>query len=110
MSHHFCFWDLKQVVEVPNYCWDDIGGLENVTRELQEIIQYPMEHPKKFEKFGISPSKGVLFYGPPRCVRVKQMFVKYYDKARGSAPCILLFDQLDSFAAQRGSSSGDNVT
>lgn len=27
-----------QVVEVPNVSWDDIGGLENVKRELQEVI------------------------------------------------------------------------
>jgi SpoVK/Ycf46/Vps4 family AAA+-type ATPase len=26
-----------QVVEVPNVSWDDIGGLENVKRELQEV-------------------------------------------------------------------------
>ncbi len=45
--------------------WDDIGGLEQVKRELQEVVQYPVEHPEKFEKFGMSPSKGVLFYGPP---------------------------------------------
>ena len=45
--------------------WDDVGGLENVKRELQEVVQYPVEHPEKFEKFGMSPSKGVLFYGPP---------------------------------------------
>lgn len=29
--------------------------------------QYPVEHPEKFEKFGMAPSKGVLFYGPPGC-------------------------------------------
>jgi DNA replication protein DnaC len=33
----------------------------------QEVVQYPVEHPEKFEKFGMSPSKGVLFYGPPGC-------------------------------------------
>ncbi len=33
----------------------------------QELIQYPVEHPEKFEKFGMAPSKGVLFYGPPGC-------------------------------------------
>jgi len=27
-----------QVVEVPNVSWDDIGGLENVKRELQEVF------------------------------------------------------------------------
>lgn len=26
-----------QVVEVPNVSWEDIGGLENVKRELQEV-------------------------------------------------------------------------
>ena len=26
-----------------------------------------MEHPDKFLKFGMTPSKGVLFYGPPGC-------------------------------------------
>ncbi|XP_039772711.1 cell division cycle protein 48 homolog isoform X2 [Panicum virgatum] len=51
----------------PNVSWDDIGGLENVKRELQETVQYPVEHPDKFEKFGMYPSKGVLFYGPPGC-------------------------------------------
>ena len=53
------------MVEVPNVTWDDVGGLDNVKRELQEVVQYPVEHPEKFEKFGMSPSKGVLFYGPP---------------------------------------------
>ncbi|KAF8396532.1 hypothetical protein HHK36_018156 [Tetracentron sinense] len=57
----------ETVVEVPNVSWNDIGGLENVKRELQETVQYPVEHPEKFEKFGMSPSKGVLFYGPPGC-------------------------------------------
>lgn len=55
----------ETVVEVPNVNWDDIGGLEGVKRELQEVVQYPVEHPEKFEKFGMAPSKGVLFYGPP---------------------------------------------
>ncbi len=53
------------MVEVPNVNWADIGGLEGVKRELQEVVQYPVEHPEKFEKFGMAPSKGVLFYGPP---------------------------------------------
>lgn len=57
----------ETVVEVPNVTWDDIGGLLATKKELQEMIQYPVEHPEKFLKFGMSPSKGVLFYGPPGC-------------------------------------------
>merc|ERR1712158_323875 len=32
------------VVEVPTVTWQDVGGLENVQRELQELVQYPVEH------------------------------------------------------------------
>ncbi|KAK7354025.1 hypothetical protein VNO80_19481 [Phaseolus coccineus] len=127
----------ETVVEVPNVSWDDIGGLENVKRELQETVQYPVEHPEKFEKFGMSPSKGVLFYGPPGCgktllakaianecqanfisVKGPELLTMWFgeseanvreifDKARQSAPCVLFFDELDSIATQRGSSVGD---
>ncbi|MCO5567911.1 hypothetical protein L7F22_021607 [Adiantum nelumboides] len=57
----------ETVFEVPNVSGEDIGGLDNVKRELLETLQYPVEHPEKFKKFGMSPSKGVLFYGPPGC-------------------------------------------
>jgi transitional endoplasmic reticulum ATPase len=127
----------ETVVEVPNVSWDDVGGLDNVKRELQETVQYPVEHPEKFEKFGMSPSKGVLFYGPPGCgktllakaianecqanfisIKGPELLTMWFgeseanvreifDKARQSAPCVLFFDELDSIAVQRGSSSGD---
>ncbi|GLT65041.1 hypothetical protein SLA2020_374940, partial [Shorea laevis] len=127
----------ETMVEVPNVTWEDIGGLENVKRELQETVQYPVEHPEKFEKFGMSPSKGVLFYGPPGCgktllakaianecqanfisVKGPELLTMWFgeseanvreifDKARQSAPCVLFFDELDSIATQRGSSVGD---
>jgi transitional endoplasmic reticulum ATPase len=45
----------ETVVEVPTVTWDDVGGLDKVKLE---------EHPEKFLKYGMSPSKGVLFYGP----------------------------------------------
>merc|ERR1711920_76810 len=127
----------ETIVEVPNVTWDDIGGLEEVKKHLNEMILYPVEHPEKFEKFGMSPSKGVLFYGPPGCgktllakaianeCRANFISVKgpelltmwfgeseanvreIFDKARQSAPCVLFFDELDSIASQRGSSVGD---
>lgn len=49
----------------PRVSWDDIGGLEEVKQELQETVQYPVEHPEKFLKYGMQPPKGILLYGPP---------------------------------------------
>ncbi|URD98151.1 cell division cycle protein 48 [Musa troglodytarum] len=132
-----CIREKMDVIEVPNVSWDDIGGLDNVKRELQETVQYPVEHPEKFEKFGMSPSKGVLFYGPPGCgktllakaianecqanfisVKGPELLTMWFgeseanvreifDKARQSAPCVLFFDELDSIATQRGNNVGD---
>ena len=89
-----------------------------------------MEHPEKFEKYGMSPSKGVLFYGPPGCgktllakaiasecqanfisIKGPELLTMWFgeseanvrdifDKARQSAPCVLFFDELDSIAIQ----------
>lgn len=47
----------ETVVEVPQVTWEDIGGLEDVKRELQELVQYPVEHPDKFLKFGMTPPR-----------------------------------------------------
>merc|ERR1712100_393378 len=123
--------------EIPDITWEDIGGLAEVKRELMETVQYPVEHPEKFEKFGMAPSKGVLFYGPPGCgktlmakavanecqanfisVKGPELLTMWFgeseanvrdvfEKARGAAPCVLFFDELDSIAQQRGGSSGD---
>ena len=60
----------ESVVEIPSVSWADIGGLDDVKRELQETVQYPLEHADKFEKFGLKASKGVLLYGPPGCGKV----------------------------------------
>jgi transitional endoplasmic reticulum ATPase len=48
-----------RLVEVPKVSWKD------VKRELQETMLYPVEHPEMFEFFGMEPSRGVLFHGPP---------------------------------------------
>ncbi|KAL5230624.1 hypothetical protein ABZP36_029400 [Zizania latifolia] len=119
------------LVEVPKVSWDDIGGLDDVKRELQEMEQYPVEHPEMFEMFGMSPSRGVLFYGSSGCGKTmmakaiakecKANFISIkgpellsesnirnlFDKARQSASCILFFVELDSIAVKRGNNIGD---
>lgn len=127
----------ETVVEVPDVKWEDIGGLEEVKKNLQEMILYPIDHPDKYQKFGMQPSKGVLFYGPPGCgktllakavanecsanfisVKGPELLTMWFgeseanvrdvfEKARSAAPCVLFFDELDSIGTSRGSSAGD---
>lgn len=124
-------------VEVPNVKWEDIGGLEETKKQLQQMILFPIEHPEKFHKFGMQPSKGVLFYGPPGCgktllakavanecsanfisIKGPELLTMWFgesqanvrdvfDKARAASPCVLFFDELDSIAVSRGGHSGD---
>ncbi|KAL5187059.1 Cell division cycle protein 48 [Glycine soja] len=84
----------ETVVEVPKVSGEDIGGLENVKRELQETVQYPVEHLEKFEKFVRGPELLTMWFGESEA-NVREIF----DKARQSAPCVL-FDELDSIATQ----------
>lgn len=127
----------ETVVEVPTVTWDDIGGLNEVKRELKEMVQYPIQYPELYKQFGLNPSRGVLLYGPPGCgktmlakaianecqsnficVKGPELLTMWFgeseanvreifDKARQAAPCVLFFDELDSIARSRGSSIGD---
>ena len=38
-------------VEMPEVHWDDVGGLEETKKELQEMVLYPVEHPEEYEYF-----------------------------------------------------------
>ncbi|CAF3940041.1 unnamed protein product [Rotaria sordida] len=125
----------KTIVKVPTVKWEDIGGLENVKRELQQLIQYPIEYPERFVELGMSLSRNVLLYGPSGCgktllakaiankCRTNFISVKgsklltmlfceseanicdIFNKAREKEPCVLFFDELDSIAKLRGSSN-----
>jgi len=127
-------------IEIPNIKWEDIGGLEDTKRDLQEMVRYPIEHRGLFERFGMQASRGVLFYGPPGCgktlmakaianecganfisVKGPELLNMYFggseanvrelfDKARAASPCILFFDEMDSIARARGSGGGSSET
>ena len=120
------------LVEVPKVTWNDVGGLEDVKREIIEAVEWPLKYPEKFKKFGIRPPKGVLLYGPPgtgktliakavaneaeaNFISVKgpellskwlgeseKAVRKIFKKARQVAPCIIFFDEIDAIAGMRG--------
>jgi len=49
----------------PSVTFDQVGGMEHHVRALKEMIFLPLVYPELFERFHISPPRGVLFYGPP---------------------------------------------
>jgi len=128
------------LVETPNIGWNDVGGLDNVKRELKEAVEWPLKYPQSFKRLGIRPPKGILLYGPPgtgktllakavakeseaNFIQVKgpsllSMWVgkseegvrKIFERARQVSPCIIFFDEIDSLAGKRGLEHGQKVT
>ena len=45
--------------------FDQIGGLDGHVDKLKEMIFLPLTYPELFERFHITPPRGMLFYGPP---------------------------------------------
>lgn len=123
-------------VERPKVFWKDVGGLEEVKKTLQDNIIVSLKEPQKFYNMGIKPPRGILLYGPPGCgktllaravatesgsnmilVRGPEILSKWvgesekaireiFRKAKTSAPCIVIFDEMDSLARVK---SGEEV-
>ena len=115
-------------VERAKVWWKDVGGLKYAKKTLQDNLIRAINNPDKFVKMGVKPPKGALFYGPPGCgktllarslaaesganmilVRGTEILSKWvgesekaireiFRKAKASAPCIIIFDELDSLA------------
>ncbi|EPY23743.1 hypothetical protein STCU_07497 [Strigomonas culicis] len=49
--------------------WSDIGGLREVKECLYKTLILPYRNPELFERFGLTPTKGMLLYGPPGCAK-----------------------------------------
>ncbi|MEQ2182375.1 hypothetical protein GOODEAATRI_021716 [Goodea atripinnis] len=49
--------------KIPNVCWEDIGGLEHVKKEILDTVQLPLQRPELLS-LGLNRT-GVLLYGPP---------------------------------------------
>jgi len=130
---------LREVlIEIPNVHWDDIGGLEDIKRELREAVELPMKKPEVFKRMGIRPVKGILLYGPPgtgktllaRAVATEteanfisikgpEVLSKWvgesekaireiFRKAKQAAPAIVFLDEIDSIAPARGLFGGES--
>jgi len=118
-------------VERAKVWFNNIGGLNDEKKILEDNMVTAINSPNKFKKMGVTPPKGVLLYGPPGCgktllaralaaecdanmilVRSPEVLSKWvgesekaireiFRKAKASAPCVVIFDELDSLAKSK---------
>ena len=127
-------------IENPDIHWNQIGGLPDVKRELQEAVEWPMKYPGLYDKLGHKMPRGILLHGPSGTgktlmakavateseanfvsVRGPELLSKWvgesergireiFKRARQSAPCVIFFDEIDSIAPIRGGGTETAVT
>ncbi|MED6130580.1 Cell division control protein 48 B [Stylosanthes scabra] len=127
-------------VEVPKVTWEDIGGLKELKKKLQQAVEWPIKHSDAFSRLGISPVRGILLHGPPGCSKTTlakaaahaaqaaffslsgaELYSMYvgegeallrntFQRARLAAPSIIFFDEADVVATKRGDSSSNSAT
>lgn len=121
------------LVEIPDVTWDQVGGLDDVKKELQEAVEWPIKYGYLFERLKTKPPKGILLFGPPgtgktllakavanesECnfiaVKGPELLSKWvgesekgvreiFRKARLASPTIIFFDEVDALVPVRGS-------
>ena len=127
-------------IENPDVSWEEIGGLIEVKRELQEAVEWPMKYPGLYEKLGHKMPRGILLHGPSGTgktllakavateseanfvsVRGPELLSKWvgesergireiFRRARQASPCVIFFDEIDSIAPVRGAGGETAVT
>jgi transitional endoplasmic reticulum ATPase len=127
-------------IEVPRVNWADVGGLEDVKKELHEAIELPLEDPDSFARIGIKPPKGVLLFGAPGTgktliakaiateskvnfisIKGPEIMSKWvgesekavrmiFKKAKQVSPSIVFLDEIDAIAPKRGSHFDSGAT
>ena len=115
--------------------WAHIGGYAEVKATLTDTLKLPTEYAPLFSRLPLKLRSGLLLYGPPGCgktvlatavaahaglnliaVKGPELLNKYigsseagvrdvFVRARGAAPCLLFFDEMEAIATKRGGES-----
>jgi transitional endoplasmic reticulum ATPase len=119
-------------IEKSTSTFADLGGLSEVKRLLDAIVEHSHMHDDIYEQVGLAPPRGILFIGPSGTGKTAmaralsgekqvpliaidgpQLYSKWlgeseralrevFKKARRAAPCILFFDTIDAVAPKFG--------
>lgn len=112
---------------------ENLGGVDNVIEELNELVAMPMLYPETYIKTGIQPPRGVLLHGPPGCGKTmianafaaeigvsfiplsapslvagmsgesEKKIRDIFDEAKRMAPCLVFIDEIDVIMGKRES-------
>jgi transitional endoplasmic reticulum ATPase len=130
----------ETLISVPNVSWNDIGGLAEVKKRLQDTVELPLSNPQLLIASGLPPHVGALLHGPSGTGKTllakalanecgvnfisidgPEIFTKWLGEteeglrqifriARQVAPTVIFFDQLDAIAPIRGVNVGSMTT
>jgi transitional endoplasmic reticulum ATPase len=127
-------------VETPQVNWDEIGGLMDIKRTLQESVEGALRYPELYQQTKAKAPRGILLWGPPgtgktllakavatqaqanfigvngpellsRWVGASELAVReLFVKARQAAPCVIFLDEIDTLAPARGEVTDGGVS
>lgn len=119
-------------IEKSESSFGSLGGLDQVKRLLDAVVEHSHMHAEIYEQVGLAPPRGILLAGPAgtgKTAMVRalsgekqipliaidgpQLYSKWlgdseralrevFKKARRAAPCILFFDTIDALAPKGG--------
>src|SRR5216683_7989086 len=141
VTRHDCLAGLKEVepsatreffIEKSPSTFASLGGLDEVKRLLDAVIEHAHMHDDIYEQVGLAPPRGILLVGPSGTGKTAiaralsgekqipliaidgpQLYSKWlgeseralrevFKKARRAAPCLLFFDTIDAVAPKFG--------
>lgn len=113
---------------------DDIGGIDEIITQLEELLVLPLTKPERYARLNVSLPRGILLHGPPGCGKtmisracaaaLDVPFIEIlgpsivsgmsgesekgvrdrFEEARKQAPCLIFIDEIDAIAPKRESS------
>jgi transitional endoplasmic reticulum ATPase len=125
----------RKAETVVDTTYEDVGGLADQIRAVREFVELPLVFPQVYRQLGISPPRGVIFYGAPgtgktllaRSVaneinarffyingpeivgtfsgQTEENLRKIFGDAAINPPAIIFVDELDAIAPVRGTTS-----